>query len=338
MLDSCIIPEVGDAPSEIILSFVVIGYNEAALLDKCLQSIRVAELSGLVYELIYVDGGSEDQSREVAQVAGVDQSLGGEKRRRASENRNVGFAAACGRFIQFVDGDMTLYPDWPKTALGFLHDHPEIAAVCGNLIEANANPWFKALQIDWAPREGPIRHCGGAALYRREVLEKLGGFPEDLPYGEEPVFCWRIRNELGMKIYQLNRPMANHDLAFRGFGDYWRRNVRCGLTYAAVASRCFHSTDRLWLRETISNLIWGVVLVLSVIALFLDSWLVSAGVILALLALLGRKHIQFRARGYSNGVAALYAVHTYFAKIPIAAGIGLWLIRGVRGASSGAPK
>ncbi|MFO7974398.1 MAG: glycosyltransferase family A protein, partial [Candidatus Hydrogenedentota bacterium] len=191
------------ASTKIDVSFVVIGYNEAETLQECLASVNHADLEGLISERIYVDGGSTDSSIEIAQKTGVDVLLGGEKRRRAAENRNLGRKAARGRFIQFLDGDMTLSPDWPRAAVEFLKSHDDFAAVCGNLNEASPGILFEALQIDWVPREDTIRHCGGAAMYVRETLQKAGGFPTNVAYGEEPLLCWRLRNDHKKKIYQL---------------------------------------------------------------------------------------------------------------------------------------
>lgn len=314
-------PEPG-APVDV--SFVAIGYNEARTLGPCLESLRRAAPAGSACEFIYVDAGSRDASLEVAQAAGLDRILGGERRRRASENRNLGLQVARGEFVQFVDGDMVLAPDWAQAARDFLGGHPDVAAVCGNLVEAGQGLLFRVLEIDWMPREGPIRHCGGAAMYRREALDRLGGFPEDLPYGEEPYLCWRIRNELGMKIYQLNRTMADHDLGFRGWRDYWRRSVRCGATYAEIANRCRRSADRLWFREAVTNAAWAVALVAGVAALVLGPWPLRAAVLAAGLAVVARKTFQTARRGYSVGVALLYALHSYLAKLPIAWGECRW--------------
>ena len=112
-------------------------------------------MGDLTWELLYVDGGSNDTSMAIAHDVGVDQLLGGDQRRRAAENRNLGLAHATGRFIQFLDGDMTMAPDWPLAAAEFLETHDEFATVCGNLQESEDSVWFRALEIDWAPREGP---------------------------------------------------------------------------------------------------------------------------------------------------------------------------------------
>lgn len=308
------------------ISFVVIGYNEAKTLRACLQSVRDADLDTFSHELIYVDGGSTDDSLAIANEVKVDLLLGGDRRRRAAENRNLGLAAARGRYIQFLDGDMVMAKDWPPAALYFLRMHDGYAAVCGNLNEANQSTLFRALQLEWAPREGPIRHCGGAAMYHREVLTALGGFPEDVVYGEEPYLCWRIRNELGRKIYQLNQTMADHDLGFRGWGDFWRRQVRCGATYAEIAARCRHTNDPLWLPETISNAAWAVAILFALLLLIIGPMPLRGAVLAAAALVIARKYLQTVNSGQPPDVAALYALQTYYAKIPIALGELQWYL------------
>ncbi|HIJ65998.1 MAG TPA: glycosyltransferase family 2 protein [Candidatus Hydrogenedentes bacterium] len=310
------------------VSFVVIGYNEATSLKACLGSIQGAEMpAGVSSELIYVDGGSKDDSIGIAEGCAVDLVLGGERRRKAAENRNLGLAAARGRYVQFIDSDMTLASDWPKAAMTFLDHHAEAAAVCGNLHEVGTGAFARALEIDWGPREGPIRHCGGAAMYRRETLVKLGGFPENVEYGEEPYLCWRVRNELQQTIHQLGRKMADHALGYRRFMDYWRRNLRMGATYAEIAARCCHSPERLWLKETAGNVAWMAAALICLAALIAGPvWLKLAAVLFAGGIVL-RKCIQAGRRGYALPVAAAYAVHTYAAKVPLGLGTCLWLVR-----------
>jgi glycosyltransferase involved in cell wall biosynthesis len=312
--------------SGIDVSFVVIGYNESETLEECLNSAKQAKLDGLTWELLYVDGGSNDSSIDIAREIGVDHLLGGEKRRRAAENRNLGLFAARGRFVQFLDGDMVLSPDWPHAAVEFLESHEDFAAVCGNLNESSHGTLFKALQIDWVPREDTIRHCGGAAMYIRETVQKAGGFPTDVAYGEEPLLCWRLRNNHGKKIYQLNRPMARHNLGFHGIRDYWRRNVRCGQTYAEIASRCWRTSDPLWRKECIRNALWALTTLAAIFLLIIGNMWIKGGIIIVAIFVVGRKFVQTKLKGYPLSVSILYAFHTYFSKLSIAWGECRWVM------------
>jgi glycosyltransferase involved in cell wall biosynthesis len=321
------LPPTSHRPVDI--SFVAIGYNESKTIASCLESVRKADLNGIAHEIIYVDGGSSDNSIQIAMAANIDMILGGDRRRKAAENRNLGLKNASGRFVQFLDGDMVMDQGWPAAALRCLIARENIAAVCGRLKEVNSSLLYQALQMDWDLKEGEIRHCGGAALWRKEVLEKTGGFPENLAFGEEPFLCWRVRNERHLGIYYLNQIMAIHDLAFRGWNDYISRSIRCGETYAEVASHCYHSKDRLWLKEVANNLCWGACFLTFLVGFVFF----PKGSFITLLIIAGflviRKLIQVRKRGtpVSVSVSLVYALHVYFSKLPIAWGESKWLFR-----------
>jgi len=306
------------------VSFVVIGYNEGKHLGVCLESVQLCALSDDHFELIYVDGGSTDDSMNIALAGGADEVLGGDKRRRAAENRNLGLAKARGKFVQFLDGDMQLAPGWPRVALKLLAEHPEVACVSGVLQERRNNVFYEAMQIDWETPEGYALYCGGAAMWRRDVLQQLGGFPEDVRYGEEPYLCWRMRNETPHKIYHLVEHMADHDLAFSGFLDYVKRTVRVGESYAEIAERCRNTGDPFWSAEESSSLRWGMLLVFLFLVMALGPDLFQWVAMLSVAGVLGRKAWQIRQTGREWEVAILYAIHTYFAKLAIAYGIIKW--------------
>lgn len=304
---------------DIVLSFVVIGFNEAATLRGCLEAVEAAKRDAPACELIYVDGGSTDDSGGIAERVGVDRLLGGDRPRKAAENRNLGLEHARGRYVQFVDGDMLLDPAWPKAAMTVLEERPDVAVVFGQLRERNPSLAYRALQIDWEYPEGEALYCGGAALWRREVLEQLGGFPEDVRYGEEPLLCWRLRNELGRKVYHLHHRMASHDLGYEGLMDYWRRNIHCGEALAEVSARCRDTHDPFWTDERNNALLWAGCIVVALLTAFAGpgplGWLALA----ALIAILVRKQIQYHERGWD--VALVYALHVYASKLAIAYGI-----------------
>lgn len=101
-------------------SIVVPVYNVEAYLDDCLRSLQTQDYKD--YEIICVNDGSTDRSREIltqwesrfTQMKILDRENGG-----LSAARNTGLAAAKGDYILFVDSD-----DWlePKT-LQTLHDN-----------------------------------------------------------------------------------------------------------------------------------------------------------------------------------------------------------------------
>lgn len=315
-----------DRTAHVDLSIVVIGFNESDSIGACLESARNSTLpENLVREVIYVDGGSRDNSCDIARAIPGVRVLGGDRPRRAAENRNLGFQCARGRFIQFVDGDMVLDSAWMATALDYLNENANVGVVYGRLREVNPGRLYQAMQHDWAPVTGEVAYCGGAAMHRREVLEKVGGFPEDVRYGEEPYMCWRIRREQGVKIVQLDAPMALHDLGHRSLRDYWRQNVRNGTAFVEIATRCFHSDDKLWSREVLSIVGWDAAILIWAIALGAGPSPVKIAALALLALVLARKAVQARRAGMTWDVCAVYALHTYAAKVPLGWGLLKWL-------------
>jgi glycosyltransferase involved in cell wall biosynthesis len=313
--------------SDDVCSIVVIGFNEADRLRECLQSALAVRDAGHASEVIYVDGGSSDGSIEIAESCAVDDVLKSDVQRSAAANRNVGWRHARSDLIQFLDADMDLDPDWAALASKCLAVNQTCAAVCGEIQERQSTLWARVFELDWQRVPGAIAYCGGAALFRRSALETAGGFPEDVPYGEEPLLCWHIRNELGQTIEYVAAPMVTHDLAFRGFRDYWRRCKRVGETQALIAARCSRTSDPLWRGETIRGLVWPSFYVAAVAVLVFAPPAFSVVPVAAILFLLIRKSAQTFGKGQTAFVACAYAAHTYFAKIPIGLGIAGWKMR-----------
>lgn len=91
-----------------LFSVVIPSRNRAGMLQRCLESVVAQDFAS--YEIVVVDGGSTDGTAAVlerfsARVHAIQQRNNG-----PSEARNLGVAAASGRFVVFVDSDDVLAP------------------------------------------------------------------------------------------------------------------------------------------------------------------------------------------------------------------------------------
>jgi GT2 family glycosyltransferase len=249
------------------LGIVAIGRNEGERLINCLQSLR-----SQTSNIIYVDSGSVDGSVTAAQRLGI-AALALDPRTpfTAARARNEGFDALKQispqvRFIQFVDGDCILTKSWLETALSFLREHPDIAAVCGRRRERYplTSVYNKLADDEWDTPIGEATACGGDALFRRDAYEAVGGFRPTLIAGEEPELCLRLR-EKGWKIWRLDADMTSHDMAMSRFGQWWSRTVRCGYATAEVWWLHRRSPESIWGRQTASAVIWGAILPIAIV-------------------------------------------------------------------------
>jgi glycosyltransferase involved in cell wall biosynthesis len=249
------------------LGVVVIGRNEGERLRRCLVSLRANAAT-----VVYVDSGSTDGSPEVAsEFNAVVVRLNLSIPFTAARARNEGFYALKAikpdvRWVQFVDGDCEIVNGWLQAALQFITPRPDIAVVCGRRRERypDASIYTRLCDLEWDTLIGQALACGGDSLMRVEAFEAVGGFRPELIAGEEPELCVRLR-EKNWKIWRLDAEMTRHDAALTQFKQWWTRTVRGGYGYAEVAKLHRGSASGIWARETLSALLWGGLLPLTVI-------------------------------------------------------------------------
>lgn len=238
---------------------VVIGRNEGARLTACLES-----LSGVVRRIIYVDSGSTDDSVAAAKALGAETvELDISLPFTAARARNAGLAALGDDtvFVQFIDGDCALCDGWIEAAAAFLHDHPDVAVVCGRRRERfpDASVYNMLADVEWDTPVGVTKACGGDALMRFSAVSDAGGYQEDLIAGEEPELCLRLRRA-GWTIWRLEREMTWHDAQMTRFSQWWTRTKRAGYAFAEGAALHGAPPERHWVAETRRAVLWGAAL------------------------------------------------------------------------------
>ena len=212
-----------------LISVVVIGRNEGARLGRCLASVGAMLREGFSIETIYVDSGSSDDSVAVAERMGATLVALDSKRPTAAMGRNAGWRIARGSIVLFLDGDTALDSRFVADSLGCFEDE-SVAVVWGHRreMQPRSSVYVRVMDLDWVYSPGWTSFCGGDALFRRDVLQAVGGFDETLIAGEEPELCRRIA-AIGKRILHVDRAMTGHDLAITKFGQYWRRGYAHGL-------------------------------------------------------------------------------------------------------------
>lgn len=247
---------------------IAIGRNEGQRLIACLDSLRAAGIT----RIVYVDSGSTDGSvaeakARGAEVVALDMALPF----TAARARNAGLAALAfdpPTFVQFIDGDCTLLANWLNAATSRLIEEDSLAIVCGRLRELfpNASPYNRLCDREWNTPVGPALSCGGIMLARYKALASVQGFNPDLIAGEEPDLCLRLRRA-GWHIERIAAEMAWHDANITRFGQFWRRARRAGHAFAEGHWRNRHGTEGHFRRETRRALLWGAALPLAILLL-----------------------------------------------------------------------
>lgn len=164
-----------------IVSVVIPCYRQAHFLPEAVESVLAQTYPH--HEIVVVDDGSPDDTREVArrypQVRYLHQANQG-----LSVARNAGIRASTGEFVVCLDADDRLTPEALAVGVRELLAHPECACVAGDhlLVDENRNivpSWPRtpiARDHYLALLRGNAFWCPATVVYRRSVFDAIGGF------------------------------------------------------------------------------------------------------------------------------------------------------------------
>ncbi len=167
-------------------------------------------------EIIVVDDGSTDQTREIAARYPV-RVVAHDRNRGVTAARNTGFRCARNELVASLDADCVPEPDWLEQLIPLLDDL-KVGAAGGRLEETHltsiADRWRQAhLPEDWgnALVVNPPFLFGANGLYRKSAWERVGGYDEGTfrAYGEDIYLCRRLR-DLGYELIYSPLALVKH--------------------------------------------------------------------------------------------------------------------------------
>jgi GT2 family glycosyltransferase len=179
------------------VSVVIISHNEERNIATCLESVTRLDYPDL--EIIVVDSSTDLTKEIVATFAGV--KLISSSSRGFSQKRNLGYRSASRELVAFIDADCIAPADWLRRMVPHLMP-AEVAAVGGNAYPPPDAPFLgKCIACLGKPAGGAIgldaevvfldrginylATC--CSLFKKRLLDEVGGFDEGLIYGNEDV-------------------------------------------------------------------------------------------------------------------------------------------------------
>nr|WP_070960156.1 TIGR04283 family arsenosugar biosynthesis glycosyltransferase [Hyphomonas sp. Mor2] len=200
------------------LSIVIPALNAERVLPLCLSSLMPGLESGLIREVILVDGGSEDQTRRLAEGAGASVFSAPEKG-RAAQLRH-GAEQARGDWLLFLHADTALSRDWAERAKSHMTDRADTAAAF-TLAYRSDHPMAKivARRANWRARTLGLPYGDQGLMLSKKLYTEIGGYP-DTPFMEDV----KIVRALGKKRLTLLSAEARTDAA-KYDRDGWRRRA-----------------------------------------------------------------------------------------------------------------
>ncbi|QQR85762.1 MAG: glycosyltransferase family 2 protein [Flavobacteriales bacterium] len=219
------------------ISVIIPCWNVEALLPATLDSVLAQEHQNL--EIICVDDGSTDGTpavleRFVQQSGGRMQVLR-QPNQGACAARNAGMALATGGWLQFLDADDVLDPKKLSGQVELLRgasastvlivgDYEKIMPN-GLLLPTEAlydRPWMALIRT----RMGTT----SANLWRKDAVERVGGWRTDLASSQDYELMFRLLKEGGTVLW--DKRIATHvlkrvagSISQTGVQDNWRRYI-----------------------------------------------------------------------------------------------------------------
>ena len=182
-------PKTDDSP---LVSVVMAAYNAEQYVGAALDSVLAQDYEPL--EVVVVDDGSSDRTAEIVRsfsnVRYVHQENAG-----PAAARNRAFGESRGEFVAVLDSDDLMAPGRIRRQARYLCAHVDVGAVLGRQEWIDAPDWLPRDAVYGDPNGIPV---GGAAMFRRSVLERLGGYDASFVQGEDTDLLIRMR-ELGIR-------------------------------------------------------------------------------------------------------------------------------------------
>jgi glycosyltransferase involved in cell wall biosynthesis len=185
-----------------MISIIIPCCNAQRTIGSTIESALIQEVEK---EVIVIDDGSTDDSRAIIASFGARVRAEFGPNHGVSAARNRGGELARGRFLQFVDSDDQLtpgtlqkrlaaitdsdadaaYTDWQKLreTIGGIFVQDEIIVPPRMLLETDAEAACADSRF-WLP---PV-----AILYRREIVERVGGWRANLPVIQDARFLFDV--------------------------------------------------------------------------------------------------------------------------------------------------
>lgn len=232
-----------------MVSVVIPTMRGRAWLPECIAALRAQTFRD--FEIIVVDNASADGSREW---------LVGQPDVRVIRNEaNVGFAAACNQgirasdapFVALLNDDTRAEPQWLEAlvegmsaahprqkkeigscaSLMLFADRPGVVQSAGIAVDRAAIAWDR---LRGCPADSAAALCacevfgasGGAALYRRAMLDEIGLFDERFfAYLEDVDLAWRAQRAGWRCVYVPRARVLHHASATSVAGSPFKHRL-----------------------------------------------------------------------------------------------------------------
>jgi glycosyltransferase involved in cell wall biosynthesis len=175
-----------------MISIIIPAYNEESYLPETLERIgKALSVADCSSEIIVVDNGSQDKTRQIAESFGA--KVCPESEHNISKVRNTGAKNSAGDILIFVDADTLVPPTLFREIVKVMTDEKCFGGAVSVAYGDFKRKWVKFYLLGWKFWETVFNTRQGATQFcRREAFFALNGYDENIYMGEDVEFHRRL--------------------------------------------------------------------------------------------------------------------------------------------------
>lgn len=202
-----------------LVSIVIPCFNSEKWISETLSSVFSQTYTNI--EVIVVDDGSIDRTKEIVLGYNKPVSYYYQKNKGPSVARNVGIKKAKGKYVAFLDSDDLWEKDKLNKQVNYLENNKDVHLVFSNVTLINEKGEHLGTHINQVPTEkeelikkfflGQISMNTPTIVARKNSVLKIGGFDQDLPRREDHYFLMRMADKY--KIVHFKEPLVKRRIS-----------------------------------------------------------------------------------------------------------------------------
>lgn len=211
------------------ISVIIVSWNRKEMLQRCLYSLTCQTFQD--FELIVVDNGSVDGAECYA-------TLRNETNLGFAKAANQGIAAGVGEYVALLNNDAVADPRWLEELVKAAERErfgmyaSKILRPDGLMESAGCDVYHDGNGMCVGRGDDPAKHTveewrtfpsGCAAMYRREMLDRIGLFDERMfMYNEDTELGVRARKAGYACLYVPGAVVTHYGASYNNLAKLWR--------------------------------------------------------------------------------------------------------------------
>jgi glycosyltransferase involved in cell wall biosynthesis len=186
---------------------IITTKNEQANIANCLKSVLAQSYPKELIEIIVVDNGSTDKTKE---IAGKYTDKVFDKGPERSAQRNLGVEKSSGEWFLYLDADMILSKNVIKDCVEKVNVDSGIVGLYISEIVMGTSFWSQVRRFERSFYDGTVIDC--VRFVQKEAFQKVGGFDENLTGPED----WDLDKKLRAigKTELIKTPIHHNEAEF----------------------------------------------------------------------------------------------------------------------------